>query len=101
MLDYRPMTEIPASAPTERRSLQRHRSLLGAQIIFRNGNCSMTCQILDIAETGALLRPLEMALCPNEFVLKPRFDPPRKCEVIWRKGGVVGVRFVSPEGPLR
>jgi hypothetical protein len=89
------MTETSASATTERRLLQRRRSLLGAQIIFRNGNCSMTCQVLDISETGALLRPLDLALCPNKFVLRPRFDPPRECEVIWRKGDVLGVSFVS------
>jgi hypothetical protein len=89
------MTETSATATTERRLLQRRRSLLGAQIVFRNGNCSMTCQVLDISETGALLRPLELALCPNRFVLRPRFDPPRECEVIWRKGDVLGVSFVS------
>jgi hypothetical protein len=84
-----------ALANAERRRLQRRRALLGAQIIFRNGNCSMSCQILDITETGALLRPLEMTLCPNKFVLKPRFDPSRQCEVIWRKGAVLGARFVE------
>ena len=95
MFNSRLMTETSATATTERRLLQRRRSLLGAQIVFRNGNCSMTCQVLDISETGALLRPLELALCPNRFVLRPRFDPPRECEVIWRKGDVLGVSFVS------
>jgi hypothetical protein len=88
-------TDISASTSVERRRLQRRRSLLGAQIIFRNGYCTMSCQILDITETGALLRPLEPALCPNKFVLKPRFDPARECEVIWRKGEVLGARFVG------
>ena len=88
-----------ATAAAERRRSPRRRSLLSAQIIFRNGNCSMSCHILDISETGASLRPLELALCPNKFVLRPRFDPPVLCEVIWRKGDVLGVRFVSPEGP--
>jgi hypothetical protein len=84
-----------ALANVERRHLKRRRALLGAQIIFRNGNCTMSCQILDMTETGALLRPLDLALCPNKFVLKPRFDPPRECEVIWRKGEVLGARFVG------
>jgi hypothetical protein len=55
----------------------------------------MTCQILDLSETGALLRPLELALCPNKFVLKPRFDPSLECEVVWRKGEVLGVRALE------
>jgi len=88
-------TDVLASATDERQRIHRRRSLLGAQIIFRNGNCSMTCQILDISDTGALVRPLELALCPNKFVLRPRFDPSRECEVIWRKGEVLGVRFVE------
>lgn len=83
------------SSAIERRGSPRRRSLLGAQVIFRNGYCSMTCHVLDISETGALLRPLELALCPNKFVLKSRFDPSRECEVVWRKGEVLGGRFVS------
>jgi hypothetical protein len=88
-------TDALASPNAERRGLQRRRSLLGAQIIFRDGNCSMTCQVLDISETGALLRPLETSLCPNKFVLRPRFDRFRECEVIWRKGELLGVHFVE------
>ena len=78
--------EVLASSTANRRRVPRRRSFLGAQIIFRNGNCSMTCLIADVSETGALIRPLDMVLCPNKFVLRPRFDPPRECEVVWRKG---------------
>lgn len=58
----------------------------------------MSCHILNVSETGAMLRPLEIALCPNKFVLRPRFDPVRDCEVVWRKDDVLGVRFVVPDG---
>jgi hypothetical protein len=54
----------------------------------------MSGHILNVSETGALLRLLDMASCPNNFVLRPRFDPPHECEVVWRKGEVLGVRFV-------
>jgi hypothetical protein len=67
---------------------------MGAQIIFRNGYCSMKCHIEGVSEGGALLRPADIILCPNSFVLKPRFDPSRNCEVVWRKGATLGVRFV-------
>jgi len=82
--------DVSTGLTANSRRVTRHRSLLGAQIIFRNGNCSMTCLIADISETGALLRPLDMVLCPNKFVLRPRFDPPRECEVVWRKGELLG-----------
>ena len=87
--------EVLASSTANRRRVPRRRSFLGAQIIFRNGNCSMTCLIADVSETGALIRPLDMVLCPNKFVLRPRFDPPRECEVVWRKGELLGVRFID------
>ena len=54
----------------------------------------MGCHILDISETGASLKPSDIFLCPNEFVLKPDVGSTHDCEVIWRKGEMVGVRFV-------
>ena len=54
----------------------------------------MGCHILDISEMGALLKPFDTFLCPSEFVLKPDIDSPHDCEVVWRKGEMVGVRFV-------
>jgi hypothetical protein len=76
-----------------RRSLRR-RALMRARIIFRDGYCSLGCLVLDISDTGALLQPDDIILCPKTFVLKPRFDPPRNCEMVWRKGAKMGVRFL-------
>ena len=87
--------DVVTEAIVERRRSPRHRTLQGAQIIFRDGLCSMSGHILNVSETGAMLRPLEMTLCPNKFVLRPRFDPARDCEVVWRKDDVLGVRFVQ------
>jgi len=78
----------------ERRRNRRNRSLLGAQIVFREGYCSMACLVLDISEDGALLRPDDVVSCPKSFVLKPRLGTPRKCEIVWRKGDKIGVRFL-------
>jgi hypothetical protein len=50
--------------------------------------------MLDISETGALLKPADIFLCPNEFLLKPDIGAPHDCEVAWRKGEMVGVHFV-------
>jgi hypothetical protein len=86
------MTQAPS--PAERRNTQRTRSLLGAQIVFRGGNCAINGQILNFSETGALVRPADLSLCPEQFALKPRFEKARPCEVVWRKGGTVGVRYV-------
>ena len=78
----------------ERRHSRRSRSLVGARIVFRNGNCSMGCLVLNISDEGALVQPDDIFLCPKTFELKPRLGPPRQCEFVWRKGDKIGVRFV-------
>jgi len=78
----------------ERRHSHRSRSLLGGQIIFHDGNCSMGCLILDISDEGALVQPDDILMCPKTFVLKPRLGQPRRCELVWRKGDKAGVRFL-------
>lgn len=80
--------------PPERRGHARRRVLKGAMIVFRSGHCTMGCQILDTSESGALVKPADILLCPNEFVLKPQIGPARDCEVVWRKGDVLGVRYL-------
>jgi hypothetical protein len=37
---------------TELRREPRRRVLYKALIVFNNGNCSMSCQILDLSDTG-------------------------------------------------
>ena len=78
----------------DRRQSRRRRSLLGARIVYRDGYCSMGCLILDISDTGALLKPDDIFGCPKTFTLAPRLAPPRKCEIAWRKGEKLGVRFI-------
>jgi hypothetical protein len=77
----------------ERRHARRHRALKNAQIVFRNGFCTMGGLILNVSETGALVKPVDMATCPAKFRLQPSFDMPRDCEVMWRKGETLGVRY--------
>jgi hypothetical protein len=78
----------------ERRGAPRHRVLKNALIVFNNGHCTMNCQILDMSDTGAKLMPVDIFLCPREFVLKPQIGESRHCEVMWRKGTKVGVRYL-------
>jgi hypothetical protein len=83
-----------AGAPLNRRRSPRRRTLKGALIVFRSGYCTMGCLILNTSDTGALVRPADILLCPNEFVLKPSVGPSRDCEVLWRKGEDLGVRYL-------
>ena len=78
----------------EKRRAARRRVLKRARIVFNRGNCSMGCQILNVSDTGALILPADIILCPTEFVLKPDVGDARNCEVVWRKGTQVAVRYV-------
>jgi hypothetical protein len=82
------------SAIADRRGMPRHRAILGAQIFYRDGLCSTGCIILNFSDRGALLRLSDFSLCPQNFVLKPRFEAPHTCEIAWRRGQMVGVHYV-------
>jgi hypothetical protein len=78
----------------DRRHGPRRRVLKSALIVFNGGHCTLGCQILDVSDTGALVRPSDIFLCPGEFMLQPRVGSSRACEVVWRKTDKVGVRYI-------
>jgi len=88
-----PPTESPERSG-ERRRASRTYVLKSATVIFNKGNCTMDCQVLDLTKTGARLRPVDILLCPNEFALKLHQGLVHQCEVKWRKGNILGVRFL-------
>ena len=77
-----------------RRASPRRRVLRRALIVHRGGYCTLGCNILDVSETGAMLMPADMSLCPATFVLKHQDGRSNHCEVVWRKGEIIGVRFL-------
>jgi len=83
-----------ANGAPDRRRGHRRRVLKSALIVFNHGHCTLGCQILDVSDTGALVMPADIFLCPREFVLKPRVGSSHDCEVVWRKMDKVGVRFI-------
>jgi hypothetical protein len=93
-----PAGEEPARCITredqDRRQGSRRRVLKSALIVFNKGYCTLGCHILDVSDTGAMVRPSDIFLCPGEFVLQPQVGPARECEVVWRRGDKMGVRFL-------
>src|SRR6266850_1351991 len=57
---------VSNDAPDRRRG-HRRRVLKSALIVFNNGHCTLSCQILDVSDTGALVMPADIFLCPGEF----------------------------------
>jgi hypothetical protein len=84
----------PDEKAAERRRAPRRRALKKALIVFNEGHCTMGCQILDMSDTGAKLLPADIFLCPKEFMLKPQLAEPLHCEVMWRRGTKIGVRYL-------
>lgn len=78
----------------DRRGAARKRTLQKGDISFLDSHASIECVILDISETGARLRPVDVKSCPEKFRLRGPDGRTRLCELIWRTSKQIGVRFV-------
>jgi PilZ domain len=65
--------------------------------IVINGRADRECTVLDIAQTGAKVVVQLNQGIPDRFELAffQSLDKRQKCEVMWRRGKVLGVKFVS------
>lgn len=79
----------------DRRKHTRHLLSKDAKILLRNNSFQLPCSIIEIAKSGARLRPADGALLPNEFRLLVSSGEKIWCEVIHRSGDEIGVRFLS------
>ena len=80
---------------TERRKAPRGRVLKSGQIVFNNRFSVMDCTVRNLSTDGALLLVGDIVAVPNSFTLVMEPDKAEKeCEVIWRREGKLGVRFL-------
>lgn len=93
-----PREQAPGLADEDRRAAPRRRLFRRGKIIFNDRNCTMACVILDISEGGACIEPLDTAYLPEEFALKVGNWLAQSCEVVWRSGEILGVRFLGLAG---
>jgi DNA-binding response OmpR family regulator len=79
---------------SERRNHRRFSTLKTGEIILKDGKPPLACLILNLSYGGAEVRlPDESLECPSTFALKLQAGPVHSCEVCWRRGDKVGVRF--------
>lgn len=88
-------SEAPETASAFNRESVRHKILKAGQIVYRNSTCVMDCTILNISATGACIQPADAFAEFGTFTLKIAHGPSRRCEVRWRSGGKLGVRFIQ------
>lgn len=79
----------------DRRKTPRYSVSKNAKILFPNSSFQMPCSIVEIANSGARLRPADPTLLPNKFELLVSPGKKVRCEAIHRSGDEIGVRFLS------
>jgi hypothetical protein len=81
----------------ERRKHGRHSINRSAKFATDSGALPRDCIIVDISESGARL--FSEADIPDSFVLmiSGGSSSREECQVIWRLGGEIGVKFVTKE----
>jgi len=83
----------------DRRAFSRHEVRKDGRLLFVDQPCFVECTIRDISEDGALLGMLVSVSLPTLVLLwEQRTGAIRECEVRWRKGRMVGVRFTDVYG---
>lgn len=81
----------------DRRNSSRRRTLQKASILIDGRAELFEGMVLDMSDTGAKIRPNNMAKLPERFELRCGFGRSYSCEVVRRSGFYLGVQFVSPD----
>lgn len=73
----------------------RRRTNQPAWMTVDGGFAARQCTVIDISEGGARLRVEDPHFVKPHFQLKfDRASPGRTCKVAWKKGDVIGIKFV-------
>lgn len=87
--------------PQGDRTQTRLRSILGARVIFANGNSSMDCLIRDISPSGARLELGSSVTVPDRFDLfVPQKSRTFRAAIKWRRLNEIGVVFETDDQTL-
>ena len=82
--------------PGERRAGTRRKVLRGGRVTDEHGATLLEVQVREISESGCRIWSRTPAAVPNRFVIRiVGFDHPRHCEVCWREGEELGLRFTG------
>jgi hypothetical protein len=69
--------------------------VVGARLTTAADLSDRQCTVIDISEGGARLRVEDPQFVKPQFQLKfDRTSPGRACKVAWKKGDVIGIKFV-------
>ena len=80
---------------SERRQFPRKRTLNPASIVGADNEATMVCVVLDWSHGGARLHPDVPESCPDHFTLVTQDGQWMACQVVWRRDGQIGVKFLK------
>jgi two-component system nitrate/nitrite response regulator NarL len=86
---------LAAAARADRRGSPRKRTIRRASIVIDGRAEVMEGTILDMSETGAKIRPANIAALPARFELRCGFGRTYRCEIVRRSAFYLGVQFVG------
>jgi len=79
----------------EHRSNRRSRVLKSGKIIYGNGSIVTDCTIRNVSDTGAQLKVPTSIGIPDKFEFSETMGGVRRAAiVVWRKGDLIGIRFL-------
>ena len=87
---------MSVNAGENNRRASRQRVLKTVKAYRLNGAHAVDCQVRDMSETGARILIKDQLALPNEFkFVLPADGSMRIAKVVWRKGDLAGVVFLS------
>jgi hypothetical protein len=85
-----------AVARGDARTTSRRRTLKAGVIAFNDRHSTLACGVRNISASGARLLVEGSVSPPDTFVLTVALNGlEADCQIVWRKEGEIGVRFVS------
>lgn len=81
------------------REAERRRVLLAGKIVHGEGAFTCDCALRNLSDSGARLRlQTEIVLPKSFYVIELRNGIAHECQVIWRDGTELGVKFTRAIG---
>jgi hypothetical protein len=89
-------TALAPQAGTEARMAPRRRMLKSGKIAYSDRHVTIECMVRDMSATGARLKVDGSVSAPDTFeLLIPLDGLEANCEVVWRAGIELGIRFLA------
>jgi hypothetical protein len=92
------ISSVPALTPasTDGRRAERHRTLLGAKLVYGDGAFTLDCVLRDLSATGARVKvPDGLAVPDTVFLVEMRAGVAYAARVVWKRHPLIGLAFIE------